>query len=164
MDANEIYEQYSKKIMGYIRSRITSQSIAEDLHSEVFLKICSKLKDFDETKASVSTWVFTITRNTIIDYFRTSRPTCEMDENVRFMCESQGETAEVFSGIESREQLEELAKALKKLNERERDIVVFHYYSGIPLKQVAEKMGLAYSTVRLAHNSALAKLKKYLDY
>ncbi|MGN0656892.1 MAG: hypothetical protein ACI4KR_08860 [Ruminiclostridium sp.] len=42
MDAEEIYRQYSGKIAAYIRSRITSHSIAEDLHSEIFLKICSK--------------------------------------------------------------------------------------------------------------------------
>ncbi|MGN0656891.1 MAG: RNA polymerase sigma factor [Ruminiclostridium sp.] len=86
-----------------------------------------KKKDFDESKASVSTWVFTITRNTVIDYFRTSRPTCEIDENVRFMCESGGEeTDNVFSGIEKREELEELAEALQKLSQRERDIIIMH--------------------------------------
>ena len=164
MDANEIYQQYSKKVMGYIRSRITSQSIAEDLHSEVFLKVCAKIDGFDESKASVSTWVYTITRNTVIDYFRTNRATCEIDETIGFMCDSadSSDSAEVFSELEAKEELEELAKALEKLSERERDIIILHYYSGVTLKEVGEKIGCAYSTVRLAHNSAIEKLRKIL--
>ncbi len=165
MDVAEIYNLYSKKVMSYIRSRITSQSIAEDLHSEVFLKVCAKIDDFDESKSSVSTWVYTITRNTVIDYFRTNRATCEIDENIGFMCDSADstDTAEVFSGIESKEELEELAKALERLSERERDIIILHYYSGITLKEVGEKLGCSYSTVRLTHNNALMKLKKILE-
>lgn len=163
MNAEEIYKQYSKKIMGYIRSKITSPTVAEDLHSDVFLKICSKIDSFDRTKASVSTWVYTITKNTVVDYFRTHREHDEIDENVPFRLSGGGDGGDLSAGIIKAEELEELAKALERLPERERDIIVLHYYSGVPLETVAEKIGCAYSTVRAAHNNALAKLKKYLS-
>ena len=74
-DIGQIYPDYHGKIMGYIRARVTRWADAEDLCSDVFEKIQRKLEDFDDTKASVSTWIFTITRNTVIDYFRRNKPT-----------------------------------------------------------------------------------------
>ena len=73
-DLEQIYLEYRKKVMGYIRARIRSFADAEDLCEDVFEKIQRKLGDFDESKASLNTWVFTITRNTVIDYFRRSKP------------------------------------------------------------------------------------------
>ena len=81
-DLEQIYSAYQKKVMGYIRARINSWADAEDLCADVFEKIARKLPDFDSTKASLSTWIFTITRNTVIDYFRRSKPSEEIDENI----------------------------------------------------------------------------------
>ena len=81
IDLDRIYTEYSGKVMGYIRARIRSSAEAEDLHSEVFEKVLKKIGEFDPSKASLNTWIFTITRNTVIDYFRKTRPTEEPDEN-----------------------------------------------------------------------------------
>ena len=78
----QVYTEYSGKVMGYIRARIRSGADAEDLHSEVFEKVLRKLDGFDPSKASLSTWIFTITRNTVIDHFRRTRPSEELDENL----------------------------------------------------------------------------------
>ena len=67
-DIETLYAQYSSKVMGYIHARVRNRADAEDLCSDVFEKIQRKLEDFDPSKASVSTWIFTITRNTVIDY------------------------------------------------------------------------------------------------
>ena len=82
IDLDRIYTEYSGKVMGYIRARIRSSAEAEDLHSEVFEKILKKIEEFDPSKASLNTWIFTITRNTVIDHFRRSKPSEELDENL----------------------------------------------------------------------------------
>jgi DNA-directed RNA polymerase specialized sigma24 family protein len=46
------------------------------------MKVQRKLPEYDQSKAAIGTWVFTITRNTVIDHFRRSRPTEELDENL----------------------------------------------------------------------------------
>ena len=55
---------------------------AEDLVSDVFLKAYEKYPTFDADRASVSTWLYTITRNTVIDYFRTHRPGVELPDDL----------------------------------------------------------------------------------
>ena len=70
IEKEKIYRDYHGKVCGYIRSKINSAQDAEDITSDVFVKVYEKLDTFDETKASLSTWIYTITRNTLTDYFR----------------------------------------------------------------------------------------------
>ena len=152
-DLEQIYLEYRKKVMGYIRARIRSFADAEDLCEDVFEKIQRKLGDFDESKASLNTWVFTITRNTVIDYFRRSKPSEELDENL-------SDVSEVDEGVLQNETLGELASALQALPEEMRAIIVLRYYDGKPLTEIAEIMGLSYGAVKLRHQSALVRLRK----
>ena len=152
-DLEQIYLEYRKKVMGYIRARIRSFADAEDLCEDVFEKIQRKLGDFDESKASLNTWVFTITRNTVIDYSRRSKPSEELDENL-------SDDSEVDEGVLQNETLGELASALQALPEEMRAIIVLRYYDGKPLTEIAEIMGLSYGAVKLRHQSALVKLRK----
>ena len=79
-DWENIYDQYSGKVMGYIAARVQRRADAEDLCADVFEKAFRKKDAFDESKASISTWIFTITRNTVIDYFRRNKIMDEPDE------------------------------------------------------------------------------------
>ena len=151
-DLDRIYTEYSGKVMGYIRARIRSSAEAEDLHSEVFEKILKKIEEFDPSKASLNTWIFTITRNTVIDHYRRSKPSEELDENL-------SDNTELDEGLLNNETLSELAGALRALPEELRDIIVLRYYDGKPLTEIAEMMGLSYGAVKLRHQSALVKLR-----
>ena len=141
--------------MGYISARIRNRADAEDLCSEVFIKIQRKLEDYDPSKASISTWVFTITRNTVIDHFRRSKPTEELDENL-------SDDSEVDESLLNQETLSELAGALKKLPQQLMDILVLRYYDGKPLTEIAELMNLSYGAVKLRHQNALMLLRQHL--
>ena len=154
-DLDRIYTEYSGKVMGYIRARIRSSADAEDIHSEVFEKILRKIEDFDETKASLNTWIFTITRNTVIDHFRRTKPSEELDENL-------SDNIELDEGLLNSETLSELAAALKRLPEQMRDIIVLRYYDGKPLTEIAELMNLSYGAVKLRHQNAGLMLRQAL--
>ena len=155
-DLDRIYTEYSGKVMGYIRARIRSSADAEDIHSEVFEKILRKIEDFDETKASLNTWIFTITRNTVIDHFRRTKPSEELDENL-------SDNIELDEGLLNSETLSELAAALKRLPEQMRDIIVLRYYDGKPLTEIADLMNLSYGAVKLRHQNAVLMLRQALS-
>lgn len=150
-----IYDLYSGKVMGYIAARVQRRADAEDLCADVFEKAFRKREAFDESKASISTWIFTITRNTVIDYFRKTRPTEELDENL-------ASEEEIDEGLLTQETLSELAAALVKLPEELQDIIVLAYYDGKPLTEIAGLMRLSYGAVKLRHQKALVQLKKLM--
>ena len=152
LSPEQIYTEYSGKVMGYIRARIRSRADAEDIQSEVFEKILRKLDGFDPEKASLNTWIFTVTRNTVIDFYRRTKPSEELDENL-------SDDLELDEGLLNNETLSELAGALRALPEELRDIIVLRYYDGKPLTEIAEMMGLSYGAVKLRHQSALVKLR-----
>lgn len=151
-DLETLYIQYHGKVMGYLRARIRNLADAEDLCADIFEKVQRKLGDFDPSKASVSTWIFTITRNTVIDHYRRNKHLEELDENL-------SDDTEVDESLLNNETLSELAGALQRLPEEMRDIIVLRYYDGKPLTEVAQLMGLSYGAVKLRHQAALAKLR-----
>ena len=110
-DCGFIYTQYRDKVFGFVRSKIVNQTEAEDIVQTVFLKVYSNLDKYDETKASLSTWIYTITRNTVYDYLKEKRdhPVLELIENTE---ESEEKTDE---SIWNNETLKELACTLEKL-------------------------------------------------
>lgn len=84
METIEIWKQFSENLKGYIYSKIKDQEITKDLLQEVFIKIHlnnHKLKNTDSLKS----WVYSITHNTIIDYFKNQSkpvPSFELSETV----------------------------------------------------------------------------------
>ena len=155
VDLDQIYTEYSGKVMGYIRARIRSSAEAEDLHSEIFEKILKKIGEFDPSKASLNTWIFTITRNTVIDHFRRAKPSEELDENL-------SDNVELDEDLLNSETLSELAAALRKLPQQMMDIIVLRYYDGKPLTEIAEMMNLSYGAVKLRHQNAVLMLRQAL--
>lgn len=151
----QVYTDYYGKVMGYISARINNWADAENLCSDVFMKVQQKLENYDDSKASISTWVFTITRNTVIDHFRKKRPTAELDENL-------SDDSEVDENLLNQETLSQLAGALMRLPEQLRDLIVLRYYDGKPLTEIAELMGLSYGAVKLRHQNALMLLREQL--
>ena len=57
--------------------------------------------------------------------------------------------------------MDSLADALMSLKEKERDLIVLHYYSGHTLKTVAEMMGMSYINAKVIHKKALTSLQAF---
>ncbi len=151
--AEEVYREYGDKIRGYVHTHIGNPEDAEDVASSVFLKITERSGSFDASKSSVSTWVFTITKNTVIDYYRRRKVTEEIPET---MADGSDGSLEAMCNEET---LKELTKALDKLPERLRDIIIFRYFHGMKLKDVAVMMNMSYANMKILHKKALAELK-----
>ena len=127
-----------------MRGKIQDPHDVEDLVSAVFMKIVQKLDSYDPAKASVSTWVYTITRNTVTDHFRTRRTLVALED---YMVDEQPE--------------ELTADALLALKEKARDLIVLHYYTGHTLKETAEMMGMSYINAKVIHKKALESLRAF---
>ena len=152
MDAGQIYEAFQPKVRAYVRGRIQDPHDAEDLVSAVFAKVVQRLDTYDPAKASVSTWVYTITCNTVTDYFRTRRSMIALED---YMLDEEPAINLTDDALDN------LAEALLSLKERERDLIVLHYYSGYTLKTVAEMMGMSYINAKVIHRKALDGLRKF---
>ena len=148
-----IYREYRPKVLAYVRSHVSDPQDVEDLCSEVFRKVLECLDPGLGT--GVSSYIYTATRNTVVDYYRTRRVHAPLPEELP----QEGGMEEALLNSES---LERLALALRRLSDRERDVLVLHYYENNSLRETADKMALPYSVVKRAHQSALNRLRGML--
>ena len=152
----KLYEEYHDKVFGYIFNHTSHKEDAEDLTNDVFLKAFRSLNSFDESKASVSTWIFTIMRNTLTDHFRRGHISEELDEDFVSSDDIEGSYLR-------KETLEELADALKELPQEQRDIIILKYYDGLSLTEISEKLDISYGMIKVKHRNALSSMQKLLS-
>lgn len=144
-----IYREYRPKVLDYIRSHVDNSEDAEDLCGEVFRKA---LEHLAPGSSGVSSYIYTITRNTVTDFYRTRRIHSPIPDDLP------AEGGPEAAAMEA-DDLDRLASALRLLPERERDIVVLHYYANNSLQEISDKMAAPYSVIKRAHQSALRHLR-----
>ena len=155
LSGTELYAAYREKVLTYLRSRTPCREDAEDLCEEVFAEAIRCLPRYDPARASPSTWLYQITRFTLIDYLRTRHPSEPLPEDLA----GADDPAEAFL---SRETLDRLAAALRALEPEERDIIVLRYYKGQTLTDVSRLTGISYGMVKVKHRKALDRLRREL--
>ena len=154
-EQERLYTEYHDRVLGYIRARVNSHEDAEDLGAEVFERALRSSDSYDAAKASPGTWLYTITRNAVINHLQRSRPAAELPEDLTDDTLPEDETLRS-------ELLGALADALEKLPDELTDIIVARYYDRLPLTEVALRLGMSYGAVKLRHQKALALLKRKL--
>lgn len=152
----KIHLEYREKVFRYVRGKVASTADAEDVTSEIFLKVLSSLDSYDEEKATLSTWIYTITHNAVCNYYREEcKRALTLDENALYSSRDD----DVMAEIENEILKENLAIALETLTEREQDIIVLYYYHALPLQDIAIKMGITYTNAKFIKHQAINKLK-----
>ncbi|MDO4976656.1 MAG: sigma-70 family RNA polymerase sigma factor [Eubacteriales bacterium] len=158
---DEVYTKYYEKVKCLVRRKISDTNEVEDFTQDIFLKIAQNIEKYDPEKASLSTWVYTVSNRMIVDYYRSRKifdtiPE-ENGEEGHFpsqLIDDQG----LDAGLLKEEQLQTLADALGKLKQKERDLIILHYYSNMTLKEVAIRMGMSYANAKIIHKKAIGKL------
>ena len=150
-----IYASYREKVLSYLSGKTESPEDAEDLCETVFEQVCRSLPRF-EGKASLSTWIYRITRYTLIDYYRTKRP-------IEPLTEELAAPDDLEEDFIHRETLERLAFALKALPPEERDIIVLRYYREKTLTEISRLTGISYGMVKVKHKTALEHLRRKME-
>lgn len=74
-----VYTNFHSKLLRFIAGRVPDRDSAEDILQDVFLKIHQHIGDLRESDR-LESWIYQITRNAIIDYYRRSRPQQELSE------------------------------------------------------------------------------------
>ena len=158
-NSDQIYREFYPKVYQYLVNRMGSVHDAEDMAQTVFVKVFTKLDTFDAEKSSLSTWIFNITRNTLIDHQRsmTLRIHDEIPETLA------DDSPDMLEGIIMEQEQERLADALEKLTREERDLIVLHYYNEYTLLQISEMMRRPYGQIKRLHMKALDKLRNQMD-
>ena len=155
LTGEKLYTAYREKVLAYLAGRTERREDAEDLCQEVFAEVFRCLPQYDAGKASLSTWIYQITRFTLIDYMRLKRPQEPLTEDIL----AADDLEEDFI---RKETLERLASALTALPQEELDIIVLRYYRGKTLTEISRLTGISYGMVKVKHKKTLETLRSQL--
>lgn len=158
---NEYYQQFMPQVYGYVYLRVNrDKALTEDLVSEIFMKALEKFDTFSEKEGSFRAWVFKITKNHLIDYYRSSK-----SKEVESLDEIENLVADEFDTAKAGRQeweKEELYKALEELSEDKREIVTLKYLSGYSYKEIAEILKEDENKIRVKSFRAVKDLQRKL--
>lgn len=131
-DFIEIYDQYAERIYNFIYYKTHHKETAEDLTSETFVKALSKFDSFDKNKGSLSSWIYRIARNTVIDFYRTKNNIINIDDVWDL-----SEDSDISQDFDTKEKLKEAKKYLKKLKSNQREIVILRIWEDLSYKEIS---------------------------
>lgn len=152
----KIYDDWAEAIYKYIYLKTRDEATAEDILSEVFLKVWKKLNTFKpKADTKFSTWLFAIARNSVIDYYRTTRQTIPFD-NLPEIVDIEGET-DLFP------EQGKLVVALDQLKPEYKQVLVLRYVEDVPISRIAQIMKKKEGNIRALTHRALAELKEKLS-
>ena len=155
LDQEKIYREFYPKVYQYLTNRMGNVHDAEDMAQTVFIKVYSKLDTFDAEKSALSTWIFNITRNTLIDHQRAM--SLRIHEEIPETLADDG--PDMLDTLIMEQEQERLADALECLTREEQDLIILHYYKEYTLLKIAELMRKPYGQIKRLHTKALQKLK-----
>ncbi len=149
-----------------------SQSDAEDLTQETFLKMFRNLGSFDAEKGSFTTWLTTLTRNLLVDHYRRSRmerASDSLDESqdgeedgprrVDRLADGGRNQEQQLAGLELRAQIQE---ALSSLSPDLREAVILRDLQEMDYKEIAEVLGVPQGTVKSRISRGRSELARLL--
>lgn len=154
----EYYSDYYPRVYRYILKRIQNPEQAEDMAMEVFAKCFDKFGEFDDTRASFGTWVYTITKNKLKNYYRDKKTFENIDDCTE--CIS-GFEDEIIAAEYVKEVRDHLADALESLNDVQRKVVILKYFKEKSAPEIAEIMGMSAVNVRVTLSRGIARMKEY---
>ena len=155
MEVTEIYAQFHRSLLSFIRGKVRSSDDAEDILQNVFIKILANV-DKLTAEERLRGWVYAITRNAIIDYYRSKaiRTNMALDESL----ESSLPEAEEIDSTKGLDQC--MTAMINLLPDEYRNIIVESEINGMRQKDLAHKYGMAYPSMRSRVQRGRDKLRQ----
>lgn len=152
-----LYEAYNSRIYRYVYFRVPDEPLAEDLTSQVFLKVWEKLGTYQVGQSPFMAWIYRIAHNTVIDYYRTRKAAVSM-EDVREveLCHYD----DIEEKLDNQLQSQELRAAMAGLTKEQQQVLLLKFVAGMSTTEIAKKMRKQEGAVRALQMRGLQGLSK----
>jgi RNA polymerase sigma-70 factor, ECF subfamily len=154
----ELYRRYGRSAYSLARRIMRSDTDAEDVTQEVFVKIWQKALEYAPARGSVSTWLMTIAHHAAIDALRrrTSRDTVHPEDN------ELERTPDTRIDVDNTLENVMVTKAMENLTPDERQLIELAYFEGLSHSQLATRTGIPLGTIKSRIRVGLQKLREAL--
>lgn len=151
------YDRYAGRLLAYVRQIARRGGSPEDVVQDVFLAVWRKAKTYRRERGNVAGWLYTITRNRVVDRWRRKGGLVEDDGFDLAVLEApeldDGDRATAIS----------VRRALDVLNPEQRSAIELAYFGGLTYQEAAERLDLPLGTLKSRIRAGLALLRERLE-
>lgn len=152
-----VYWKYMPDVFRFFCYQVGDEALAEDLTATTFVKVWKARSQYDQQRGELTTWLFTIARNTMTDYFRRKRDNLPLE-----LVEIPIRASEIRQLEQAVEQLQDIARLralMELLSEREQELIIFKYGAGLTNRLIAELTDISESNVGTILHRAVNRLR-----
>ena len=161
-----LIDRHLKSVYLFVFGLVSDAVVAEDITQDVFVKVWKKLKSYDD-KYSFKTWLFSIARNTVIDYYRKKKEVVfsefenEAGDNVLIdtLADEAPLADEALAKIQDISAFNEI---LKKLPPLYKEVLLLRYAEDLSIEEIARVLKRPVETVKSQHRRGVLHLRALL--
>jgi RNA polymerase sigma-70 factor (ECF subfamily) len=147
-----LYVRFADDVCSYVRGIVRDGHEAEDVTQNVFAKLMTAIRRYEEREVPFAAWITTVARNLALDHVRARRQIPV--EEVRMRDEGYDQTG--FDRSQS------LRAALRRLPEEQREVLVLRHIVGLSPREIAERLGKSEGSIHGLHHRGRGALKASL--
>jgi RNA polymerase sigma-70 factor (ECF subfamily) len=158
---DDLYGEYYARVLAYLRFRVGSPEVAEDLVSQVFERVLTHL-DGLQAPGAAGAWLFRIAHNCAADYFRRQRRAWPASSLTTLVDSSHPRESSPEEALVAREERLRLLTLLERLPEREREVIGLKFVACLQNREIARVLNMPEGTVGSILYRTLARLRDAL--
>lgn len=150
-----LWDEFNEKLLNYIKSHVANIHDAEDILQNVFIKIFKNV-DKLEDKSAIKTWIYRITKNTIIDYYKKKKDVSVSPETLHFL---EDEVIDVDNMNDDISKC--MSSMIFELPDKYQEVYELYEKKDMKHKEIAEELDISVSAskVRLKRAKEMFKVK-----
>ena len=154
----DVYDQYFIEVFRYARYRINDDTVAEDIASDVFVRLLESLQKKQGPQTNLKGWLIATASNAVNDHLRRQyrRPTESLTESMP------DETSSVRAEVDLREQNRSFQMAYSQLTSEQQHVLALRFGQGFSLEETASYLKKKVNAVKALQFRALASLQRLI--
>lgn len=154
----EIYDAYFQPIYGFMRLRVDDPALAEDLASDVFVKLVEAMRHRAGPRTHLRGWLFGVARNLVNDHYRGQK---------RWSEQALHEGLPGFGGDLEAHAIHaasagQVRAALSQLTPDHQEVLILRFAQSLSLQETADIMGKQSNAIKQLQFRAIQALRRAL--
>jgi RNA polymerase sigma-70 factor, ECF subfamily len=156
----QLYDHYQGSVYRFVYYRTRSQTLAEDLTSETFLRALRNMGGFRWQGKDFGAWLMTIARNLCTDHYKAGRTRLELTTDDMGVHDdaTDGPEHAVLAGLTN----QVLLGGMRQLSDEQRDCLIMRFLQGLSIAETAEILGRSEGAVKQLQLRGVRNLAKLI--
>lgn len=159
----EVYDRYAGQIYAFLLKRSGHKETAEDLVAHCFMKLLESIPRLEWKGVPIGAWLYRVATNALADHWRSAsfrKEEAKIDDDEDFW--DPPDKDDPAWNTELTIERERLMKEMKKLSQRDQQVLTLRFYAGYKTEDVATELGISNNHAAVLIYRAVGRMRKQL--